>query len=321
MKLLEQELATRLTSDRLRKLLLLEKERRGIDHSRLVFVGMANIAHYWWCAMQSVLKSREMESEFFGAYLVDRIVDSHQLGYIVALPRKTESWLDIGSNITFEEVETLLREKMEKTNKLQKGTEGENKTAARVVCFDVVDDDGNVITLLDPSLSPEEKEHFATEAQGMDSQAVSWDSALLPPKLRGKIHQLTKAERYPTIRWNFVWHDYVVIGVPDGLTDDFVYEFKSTKNRALCDYYIKPVALSQADLYGNFFKRKRKRVQIHIAEEGTTQTWDEPVSEERALETLSEFERIDKGNSARPPKAWKCKSCEFTPSCPIYASD
>ena len=319
MGIFEQELATRLTAKRLRKLLLLEKERRGIDHSKLVFVGMANIAHYWWCAIQSVLKSVEMESGFFGAYLMDRLLYSHQLGHITALPRKTEKWLDIGSQITFEEIETLLRERAEKANKLLKRAKGENKIDTQVVSLDTIDDAGNVITLLNPMLSSEEKEHFAAEARAKGSHAVSWDSTSLPPKLRGKIHQMSKAEMYPTIRWNFVWHDYVVVGVPDGITDSFVYEFKSTASKFLCNYYIKPVALAQADLYGYFFRRRRKRVQIYVMEEDNTQAWDEPVSEERALKTLNDFERIDKGELAKPPKAWKCKSCEFTSSCPIHA--
>lgn len=111
MGLSEQELAKRLTGERLRKLLLLEKERRGIDHSKLVFVGISNIAHYWWCAMQSLLKSTESELEFFGAYLMDRLLYSYELGYITVLPRKTEAWLEVGGQITLSEIEILLREK------------------------------------------------------------------------------------------------------------------------------------------------------------------------------------------------------------------
>jgi len=49
------------------KLLLLEKERRGVDKGKLVFVGMANVAKYYWCAMSSIFKSKERELEFFGA--------------------------------------------------------------------------------------------------------------------------------------------------------------------------------------------------------------------------------------------------------------
>ena len=312
MRLFEQELATKLTANRLRKLLLLEKERRGITRSQLVFVGMANIAHYWWCAMQSVLKSVEMESEFFGTYLMDRLLYTRQLGHITALPRKTETWLDIGSQITFEEIEVLLREKTEIANKPREAT-------AHVVAFETIDDDGNVIMLLNPKLSSKGKQYFEAEAQARGIRAVSWDNTSIPPKLRGEIHQMSKAEKYPTIRWNFPWHDYVVIGVPDGITGSFVYEFKSTRSRFFCDHYMKPVALTQADFYGYFFKRTHKKVQIHVMEEDKTETWSEPVSQERALQTLNNFERIDRGESAKPPRAFKCKSCEFTSSCPIYS--
>jgi hypothetical protein len=315
----EHQLETRLTAERLHRLLLLEKERRGIDHSRLVFVGMANIAHYWWCAMQSVLKSRESELEFFGAYLMDRLVYAYQLGYITVLPRKTEAWLEVGSQITFSEIRTLLRKKAEKADKSANRTKRENKIETQVTSLDTIDDMGNIITLVNPMLSSEEKQYFIVEAQARGRQAVSWDDTSLPPKLRGVIQQMIRAERYPTIRWNFVWHDYVVVGVPDGITDSFVYEFKNTASKFLCNYFIKPVALAQADLYGYFFGRRRKRVQIYVVEDGGTQTWDEAVSEERALETLSSFERISKGELAKPPKPWKCKSCEFTSSCPIYA--
>jgi len=317
MRLFEQELRKRLTAEGLRKLLLLEKERRGIDHSKLVFVGMANIGHYWWCAMQSVLKSVEGELEFFGAYLMDRLLYSYQLGYITVLPRETEAWLEIGSRITFDEIETLLRAKTEKTDKLLKGAKGENKIDIQVISLDTTDNAGNIITLLNPMLSSQEKDYFAAEAQARGRQAVSWDDASLPPKIRGQIQQMSKAEKYPTIRWNFVWHDYVVVGVPDGITDSFVYEFKSTASRFLSNY-IKPVALAQGDLYGYFFRRRRKRVQIYVVEYESTQTWDEIVGEERAIETLNEFERINKGELAKSPRAWKCKSCEFRSSCPIY---
>lgn len=60
-----------------------------------------------------------------------------------------------------------------------------------------------------------EKKHF---------KVVSLDKA--PPKLRGAVYEELLAEKYPTIRWNFSWENYVVVGVPDGITDDFVYEFK-----------------------------------------------------------------------------------------------
>jgi len=73
--------------------------------------------------------------------------------------------------------------------------------------------------------------------------------------LRGDFYESTKSEKYPTIRWNFSWENYVILGIPDGITDKFVYEFKSTKDRFLLNY-IKPIAFTQADFYGYFFQKK-----------------------------------------------------------------
>src|SRR5262245_1861688 len=62
----------------------------------------------------------------------------------------------------------------------------------------------------------------------------------------------TRAERYPTIRWHFPWAGHVVVGLPDGLTGAFVYEYKTTASRYLAGH-LEPVQLAQADLYGHFF--------------------------------------------------------------------
>lgn len=67
-------------------------------------------------------------------------------------------------------------------------------------------------------------------------------------------------------------------------------------------YYIKPVALAQADLYGYFFRRDTKRVQIHIVEGGVTKTWEEGVDINHALETVDKFKVLNEGAVALPPK-------------------
>ena len=90
----------------LRKLLGLEKQRRGVPQEQLIFLGMANIADYKWCAKQALFKSREKESLFFASYLLDRILYAERLGLIDSLPRTTEALLDVGEDITLEDVET-----------------------------------------------------------------------------------------------------------------------------------------------------------------------------------------------------------------------
>ena len=96
-------------SNRLKRLLLLEKERRGVPRDALVFVGMADVAEYWWCPQQAVLTSRAGELDFFSAYLTDRITYAHRLGHITQLPRRNDALLEVGNGITPDDVEKLLR--------------------------------------------------------------------------------------------------------------------------------------------------------------------------------------------------------------------
>lgn len=123
---------------------------------------------------------------------------------------------------------------------------------------------------------------------------------------------------YPTIRWNFKWDKYVVLSIPDGITEEFVYEFKTVRYKFL-SLFEKPVALTQADLYGYFFKRKNKRVQIYICEDNEIQTFDEPVDTENAEETLHKFKQVEEGKLPKPPKSLKCRKCEFANICPLIS--
>jgi hypothetical protein len=82
-------------------------------------------------------------------------------------------------------------------------------------------------------------------------------------------------------RWNFEWRGYVFVGVPGGITDKYVYEFKTTKSGIL--NYSKVVAHQQADLYGFFFDRPKKRVQVLMVDTGEIETWDEKVDEWRDM--------------------------------------
>jgi len=290
------------------KLLLLEKERRGVDKGKLVFVGMANVANYYWCAMSSIFKSKERELEFFGAYLHDRILYSLKLGYVKQLPGKKEKLLQIGEDITHSDIEKLLGEEAKPAQDT-----GEFVFSG-LAAYTTTDKDGNEVMLINPDLSREERIYYEKEAQSKGIRIADPEEF---PMIRGEFLETTKAEQYPTIRWNFEWDDYVIVGIPDGITNNFVYEFKTTRNKFLM-YYIKPVALAQADLYGYFFRRDTKRVQIHIVEGGVTKTWEEGVDINHALETLDKFKALNEGAVALPPKKWKCKTCEFKERCGLW---
>ena len=272
---------------RLENLLLREKERRGVSKESLVFLGMANIAEYSWCAMQSLFKNRRDEVDFFGAYLQDRILYSFKLGHIKRLPKRSLAWLDIGNDITFEDVECLLKSHS-------------RSSLVSEVSFTVIGDGMPVLV----------------DADGLSSDECRSSLQRQDPKLRGELLHRVKAERYPSIRWHFVWNKYVVVGIPDGITDRFVYEYKTTRKLGLLRY-IKPVAHNQANLYGFFFKRDEKRVQVYIVDSDRTETWQDKLDEKQAENILKKFRAVDAGDAPLPPKGWKCKRCEFRQECPL----
>ncbi len=297
-------------TNRLKCLLKLEKERRGVPQDALVFVGMANVASHWWCTQKAVLKSRANELGFFAAYLFDRILYAQRLGLVTNLPRSHKALLDVGSNITWEDVEHLLREEAAEAEKQAKRLAGVHATW---LYEDRVDKGGKRTRLINPDLPPDEKQLCEKLATGEGFEVIDLGE---DPKRRGEIYQASRAEKYPSIRWHFPWGRYSVGGVPDGLMKDFVYEYKTTHSRFLFRF-MKPVALARADVYGYFFHRPKKRVQILVVEEDVTETYEEPVDAPRAEDTLAAFARVDAGEPARPPKAWKCQKCDFRTTCPI----
>jgi len=299
---IESEIGKVLSDQRkLKKLLLLEKKKRGVDKAKLVFLGMADIANYYWCAMKSLLKSKEMELAFFSRYLHDRILYSFHLGFINALPKKKGMLLQIGKEITYSDVEKLLKEREKRNQNID----------ISFISTTTTDKNGNKVMVINPDLHQEGRIYYEMQAK---SEGIRIANPEEFPYIRGEFLETTKAEQYPTIRWNFDWNDYVVVGMPDGITDSFVYEFKTTRNKFLM-YYIRRVALAQADLYGYFFGRDTKRVQIHIVEEGVTKTWEEGINVNYALETLEKFKALDEGSDALPPKKCKYKICEFKERC------
>jgi CRISPR/Cas system-associated exonuclease Cas4 (RecB family) len=290
----------------LERLLYLEKERRRVSKDELVFIGMADVAGYYWCAMKSLYKNRQMEPAFFASYLHDRIAYSFRLGLIDELPESHERLLEVGGNIGFSDIERLLKGSAEKTD----------QRSIILSAIETVDKNGSRVMIVNPDLSQEEVEFFKHRAS-KGTRIVSLEEA--PPTIRGQLLDTTKAEQYPTIRWNYAWDKYVVVGVPDGITSEFVYEFKSTRSRFLM-HFLKPVALTQADLYAYFFRRGKKRVQIYVVEEDVTETWDADADVNRAKDVLAKFKKMEEGFVPLPPKAWKCKSCEFAKVCTIRAS-
>ena len=268
---------------RLDSMLMLEKKRRGVAEDDLVFIGMANAANYWWCAIKAVLQSRKEERGFFLAYLTDRLLYADQFGHLHEIPKMEEEWLQIGDSITFTDIDKILRESEKEWLKFKymMGLESSDDLY---------------------SVSEELPFMMGTGA--------------LPPKERGIILEDQFGKKYPQIRWNFRWGKYVVVGIPDGITSELVYEFKSTGKKFLLNF-TRPVALAQADLYGLFFKRTLKEVEIFVVEDDKIQSWKEQVDISNARTTLERFSKVDSGETPILPMKWKCKVCEFFEECSL----
>ena len=308
MKEIESEINKVISDNRvLGSLLILEKQRRGVYEDKLVFIGIADTANYYWCAMKSFFQNKVMELDFFASYLHDRISYSFDLGLIDEMPRSKEKILDIGSQITFRDVEKLLRERKMRKSKLE--------VEESYMGIEIFDEEGYTVRIINPYLSSEKRGYYEEQAKVRGIRVANLDEF---PELWGCFFQITKAEQYPTIRWNFDWENYVVVGVPDGITDSFVYEFKTTRSRFLSNY-VKPVALTQADLYGYFFRRNKKRIQMFIVEEGIIETSESKVDKDEARKVLRNFKKVDDGWMPPPPKPWKCKSCGFQDICKLKA--
>lgn len=128
--------------------------------------------------------------------------------------------------------------------------------------------------------------------------------------------ETTFAENYPRVRWNFTWEHFVVVAVADGLAPNFVYEFKSAKNEYWASL-TRPIAEAQADLYGMFFRRPAKRIQVRLKESGKILTSESEINLERAVLTLETFREVEGGLMPPPPQAFKCRSCEYADGCPL----
>ncbi|MGA2092973.1 MAG: hypothetical protein ABSH16_06150 [Sedimentisphaerales bacterium] len=302
----EVKLNKLLIGNKLKRLLLLEKERRCIDRKSLLFLGMANIAEYYWCAIQAVLKSRADELLFFASYLYDRIAYAHQLSLVDTIPKTDVGLLETGNKITLRDVEKLLKEKAKRHR--------ECRAHNIVLCTEeFTDEHGDRVVAINPGLYPAEKARLEKEATARGTRIMDLEEN---PMFRGEFLQMTKAEKYPTIRWNFEWKKYIIVGVPDGITERFVYEFKTTRNRFLASFE-KPVAFMQADLYGFFFRRKNKRVQIYIVKEDKIKTYEENVNTSRVKTVLNNFAKVDSGWVPPLPKPWKCNHCDFKEGCSV----
>jgi len=258
------------------QLLLLEKQRRGVNAHQLVFAGLHNVAQHWWCAEYALQKSWQNEDMFFGVYLRSRQEAAIKLGLIKTIPEDPAGLLELCASLDHSHAERLLGPQ--------------------------------------PLRAPSVREPLPFDPDIYEGR---------PPKNhyeRGERAQAEHAEQYTSMIWSWHWEDLVLIGQPDGITDDFVYEFK-TAGKAFFARQARPVARTQGDLYGYFWSRMEKRIDVLILDEQVRNVSQDAVDRSRAEDTLRKFLAGVKGKKPIAPRPYKCKNCEYQKPCRLSPSN
>jgi hypothetical protein len=140
---------------------------------------------------------------------------------------------------------------------------------------------------------------YLLESEDADANIVVQD-----PFELGHIAEIIYAEKLPKVRLWIHFKEYLIGGVPDGIADSYVYEFKSTTQTGRRVEAIKDRAVRQALIYAYAFKRPSIRVQIAQFEldkdpfpfkvkrlpRPKISTIDRPVRQDEALTILRDFD-------------------------------
>lgn len=133
----------------------------------------------------------------------------------------------------------------------------------------------------------------------------------------GDYFESVKGKKYPTQERFFKWHGYFIVGVPDGVTKKFCYEFKTVKNDLVYSFS-KRIALAQATLYSYFFKKPYVKVQFYFKDTGKVKTIYKKIDKTFATDLLETMDSLIKDKMKPiPPKRFKCRNCEFEVKCKI----
>ncbi len=291
--------AERLTPGVLERLLPLAKARLGARPADLVYVGIADAAGYYWCAYQSHFKLRELEPAIFRSYLHDRLLYSLKLGRIDKLPIVDADLLAVGDDLTTEDRERLLAEL---------GSAGKNEPRK----FGAMrgHDERGEFAMLNPEAPDAVRRALGEILRLQGVRVLEPDEN---PSFRGRMLHAAN-DRGPQLRWHMPVGRYVFVGVADGISEDEVYEYKTTKTDFMAKFVL-PRARAQADLYGILYGRARRRVEVLVTETGEAIVEVDAVDglmAERLAEAIAALER---GEAAKLPVAWKCSRCDFRDRC------
>ena len=149
-------------------------------------------------------------------------------------------------------------------------------------------------------------------------------------ELRGRIAEIKYAEKYPKIILYRLMGGRVIVGIPDGLASEFIYEHKSPKDKGNAKYALERARL-QTDIYSFLFYRPKKRIQISIDDSSIPDSErflvvEEDTNPERGrkaiLKVLDMINQFEHGIiPPEPPNKNRCKSCEYKGRCYSFLSE
>jgi len=321
---------------RWREILKLEKRRRGISEDRLLIVGVADLANFWWCAQQSLFWARDSELRVFANYVFHgfRLVtpglyEEPALMMVEMLLKERDERERlrllklVDDNYKGLDLDRILREVAKKAEKdaeveidgriLRLVREGDKLVILEegVECDLTKGEHDDVCRKVLRALCARSPEHASRESE-LGSRFKRGD--LLHEKL---------AERHPSIFYAKEWDRYVIAGVPDGIGEDFVYEFKSTvfsnsaKYKWRVDNSILPVTRTQANIYAWIFNKRRWVVEIFSCADLRLYKWEGEVDYGDVERTLKGFKAAEEGGEILPPVCWKCESCKYRDHCKV----
>jgi hypothetical protein len=309
-----------------------EKKRLGLPLNRIGFTAVSVIAQMFWCEKKAYFDAQN-ETKFYEAYLSDKKVygpdlTEEEINRILDPNYVNNIIIGDGHKIIFlgKKVK-LTREDRDMFAKMTiKDFDLGGKTDIGKWFRDFIKRNNIKSPVLE--INEEDIEDLMIKNSNKDSTVKN--QYLKNPYLdfiyvyntqddlkRGIYHQKMYSERYPTMRYHFRWKDYIIETIPDGITNEFCYEFKSTKKK---DYIpnVKKVAAAQAHLYSYFFKRPKVRIQIYAMDVYKKFTFDEKADYKFAEEILEKFDKLISGSlKIENVPFWKCYNCEYKDKCEI----
>jgi CRISPR/Cas system-associated exonuclease Cas4 (RecB family) len=172
----------------------------------------------------------------------------------------------------------------------------------------------------------EEESNFSPKRKPLTEEdiAVIRSECDTEDQVEGWIAEHELAERYPTIPLCMTVGNRIIVGVPDGITSKFIYEFKRTKKKRYLKYVLEDARL-QAYIYSALLFRPEIRLHVHVADPSIPASERdfkviENADPNKGLEAIHKAINLIEqyANGKIPPKTSnknKCLHCEFKSRC------